>query len=229
MSASPRSPARWSGYSCVQELSLIHDLVATGNGLLTDRAKPVPLTAHEHLPATMPPLQRLTILTGLTSNVALNVEHSIGAATDRNISKLVSLQRLLAGIGLIVFGILGWALVTSTRRRSAHFQSLVTSTTDLVLVFSDGQCRYASNSVLRMLDCTEADVLGDGIFAFVHPDDRPALLDVLRTGSVTKIEFRLRGLELEANVTDLRDDRDVRGIVLNARDVTERNSTRGRT
>jgi PAS domain S-box-containing protein len=206
-----------------QELSLIHDLVATGNELLAGKSKPLTLTASEHLPVTMPPLERLTILTGLTSNVALNVEQSIGAATDRNISTLVSLQRLLAGIGLIVFGVLSWALVTSTRRRSAHFQSLVTSTTDLVLVFSDGKCRYASNSVLRLLDCTEADILGDGIFDFVQPEDRPALLDVLRTGSVAKIEFRLRDSELEANVTDLRDDRDVRGIVLNARDVTERN------
>jgi PAS domain S-box-containing protein len=206
-----------------QELSLIHDLVATGNELLAGQAKPLELTAHEHLPQTMPPLQRLTILSGITSNVALNVEHSIGAATDRNISTLVSLQRLLAGIGLIVFGLLSWALVTSTRRRTAHFQSLVTSTTDLVLVFSDGQCKYASNSVLRLLDCREADVLGDGIFDFVQPDDRTALLDVLRTGSVAKTEFRLQGSELEANVTDLRGDRDVRGIVLNARDVTERN------
>ncbi len=34
------------------------------------------------------------------------------------------------------------------------------------------QCRYASNSVLRMIDCTEAAVLGDGIIDFVHPDDR---------------------------------------------------------
>ena len=77
--------------------------------------------------------------------------------------------------------------------------------------------------MLRLLGCTEADVLGDGIFDFVQPEDRPALLDVLRTGAVAKTEFRLRDAELEANVTDLRDDRDVRGIVLNARDVTERN------
>ena len=66
-----------------QELSLIHDLVATGNELLAGGARPLSLTAHERLPVTMPPLQRLTILTGITSNVALNVEHSIGAATDR--------------------------------------------------------------------------------------------------------------------------------------------------
>jgi PAS domain S-box-containing protein len=226
-----RIPALTGGLARLQlrqELSLIHDLVATGSELLAGEAQPFAPTAHEHLPQTMPPLKRLTILTGITSNVALNVEHSIGGATDRNISTLVSLQRLLAGVGIIVFGLLSWALVTITRRRTAHFQSLVTSTTDLVLVFSDGHCKYASNSVLRMLGCSEADVLDGGIFDFVERDDKPGLLEVLQTGSVAKVEFRLQDSQhdlraLEANVTDLRADRDVRGIVLNARDVTERN------
>jgi PAS domain S-box-containing protein len=211
-----------------QEQSLIHDLVATGSGLLAGSSTPVKLTAHERYPKTMSPLRRLTVLTGITSNVALNVAHSIADASDRNISTLVSLQRLLAALGLAVFAILSWALVTSTRRRSAHFQSLVTSTTDLVLAFAEGRCKYASNSVLRMLGCTEADILGDGISEFVHPKDKQALLEVLRTGSATLVEFRLKDSQrgwraVEANVTDLRSDRDVRGIVLNARDVTERN------
>jgi PAS domain S-box-containing protein len=176
----------------------------------------------------MPPVERLTVLSGLTSNVSLNVVASIGAANDRNLSHLVWLQRLLAALGLAVFAILSWALVTSTRRRSAHFRSLVTSTTDLVLTFSDGQCRYAGNSVLRMIGCAEAGVLGDGIIEYVHQDDRQKLRDVLRTGEPSTVEFRLPNAErawrdLEANVTDLRDDTHVRGIVLNARDVTERN------
>jgi PAS domain S-box-containing protein len=104
----------------------------------------------------------------------------------------------------------------------------VTSTTDLVLTFSDGQCRYASNSVLRMIGCAEADVLGNGIIDFVHRDDRRTLREALRAGEPATVGFRLPDTErgwrsLEANVTDLRDDRHVRGIVLNARDVTERN------
>ena len=174
------------------------------------------------------------MLTGLTSNVSLNVVRSIGDASDKNVSRLISLQRLLAAVGLAVFALLGWALVVSTRRRGAHFRSLVTSTTDLVLVFSGEQCRYASNSVLRMIDCAEAAVLGDGIVEYVHPEDRTALRNVLRTGAPATIEFRLpdakRGLRsLEANVTDLRDDRHVRGIVLNARDVTERNRIEAET
>jgi PAS domain S-box len=176
----------------------------------------------------MLPVERLTVLSGLTSNVSLNVVASIGAANDRNLSHLVWLQRLLAALGLAVFAILSWALVTSTRRRSAHFRSLVTSTTDLVLTFSDGQCRYASNSVLRMIGCAEADVLGDGIIDFVHHDDRQTLREVLLAGEPATVAFRLPDTErgwrsLEANVTDLREDRHVRGIVLNARDVTERN------
>ena len=212
----------------LQEQSLIHDLVATGNGLLTGRTTPIVLTAHEHLPRDASPLTRLTILTGLTSNVSLNVARSIGDASDKNVSKVISLERLLAAVGLAVFGLLSWALVVSTRRRSAHFQSLVASTTDLVLVFAGEQCRYASNSVLGMIGCAEASVLGEGIVEHVHPADRAALRTVLRTGEPATVEFRLpdstRGWRaLEANVTDLRDDRHVRGIVLNARDVTERN------
>src|SRR6266700_3013650 len=67
-----------------------------------------------------------------------------------------------------------------------------------------------------------------GIVAYVHRDDRLALRNVLHTGAPATVPFRLRDPErgwraLEANVTDLRDDRHVRGIVLNARDVTERN------
>ena len=211
-----------------QEQSLIHDLVATGNAVLTGRTRPLRLTAHERFPRTMPQLERLTVLTGLTSNVSLNVVRSIGDSSDRNVSELISLQRLLASVGLAVFGILGWALVASTRRRSAHFRSLVTATTDLVLVFSEGQCSYASSSVLRMLGHPESAVLGHGLLELVHHDDRTELRNVLRDGAPSTIAFRLpdalRGWRaVEANVTDLRDDRHVRGLVLNARDVTERN------
>jgi PAS domain S-box-containing protein len=212
----------------VQERRLIHDLVATGERVLSGSEVPVRLTAHEHFAPGTSAFDRLRALTGLTSNVSLNVSRSIGEASDRNVSSLISLQRLLAAVGLAVFGLLSWALVTSTRRRNAHFRSLVTSTTDLVLAFTDGHCRYASSSVVRMIGCGEAAVLDDGILGFVHADDRAGLLAALRHGSPSTVAFRLPDLqrgwrELEANVTDLRNDRHVRGIVLNARDVTERN------
>ena len=212
----------------VQEQSLIHDLVATGNALLAGRHEPIRLLGNERYPPTMSPLSRLVALTGLTSNVSLNVVTSIREDSDRNVSNRISLERLLAALGLAVFGILSWALVASTRRRSAHFQSLVASTTDLVLAFSNDRCRYASNSVLQMIGRSHSASLRDGFIEFVHSEDQQSLLETLRTGSPSMAAFRLRDSKrgwraLEANVTDLRNDRNVRGIVLNARDVTERN------
>ena len=70
--------------------------------------------------------------------------------------------------------------------------------------------------------------LATGSSHFVHQDDRPSLREVLLAGEAATVAFRLPDTErgwrsLEATVTDLRDDRHVRGIVLNARDVTERN------
>jgi signal transduction histidine kinase len=79
-----------------------------------------------------------------------------------------------------------------------------------------------------MIGCAEKAVYGEGIIEFVHREDRQALLNVLRAADSATVEFRLQDAErgwraLEANVTDLRGDRHVRGIVLNARDITERN------
>jgi PAS domain S-box-containing protein len=211
-----------------QEGRLVHDLAATGVALLAGTRGPMRLTAREHLPPRLTQIQRLIVLTGLTSNVSLNVARTMGQADDARVSRLIRQQILLGILGLLVFGLLSWALIRSTRRRNAHFRSLVTSTTDLVLAFSGDRCSYASRSVLQMLGRSESEVLGAGFLTFVHPDDRGALLEVITTGAPASAAFRLPGTagnlhDLEANVTDLRDDKDVQCIVLNARDVTERN------
>jgi PAS domain S-box-containing protein len=210
-----------------QETRLVHDLAATGAALLADKRGPMHLTAHEHLPASLTQMQRLIVLTGLTSNVSLNVARTMGQADDARVSNLIRQQILLGILGLLVFALLSWGLIRSTRRQNAHFRSLVSSTTDLVLAFSGARCSYASRSVLQMLGRTESEVLGDGFMTFVHPDDRNALLGVLATGAPLNVALRLPGAgilhDLEAHVTDLRDDKDVQCIVLNARDVTERN------
>lgn len=210
------------------EQHLIHDLVATGSALLTRRAEPTHLTGGERFSRPLSRVQKLTVLTGLTSNVSLNVARSMGVAQEDELRSLMREQILLGVVGLIVFALLSWMLVRSTRRQSAHFRSLVASTTDLVLAFSGDRCRYASSSVLQMLGRAEHDVLREGFLGFVHSEDRTALLRVLSSGEPSTVGFRLADghgtwRDLEANVTDLRGDRHVRGIVLNARDVTERN------
>ena len=62
---------------------------------------------------------------------------------------------------------------------------------------------------------------------FVHEDDRMALADALDSGQPPILMVRVRNAGgewryLEAHLTDLRADRHLRGVLVNARDVTER-------
>jgi diguanylate cyclase (GGDEF)-like protein/PAS domain S-box-containing protein len=210
-----------------QERRLVADLTATGSALLAHRpVAAVPLTAHEHVAITDPVL-RLRTLAALTSNVSLNAARTIAVSSDRNIHDLVTLQVALGIAGLLASLILGWALVAATRRQTAHFRSLVTSSTDLVLVFRDGGCRYASQSVTSILGHRDTDMLGKDFAQFVHPDDEPSVRAACAHGDPHEIVFRMSNKfdewrHLEAHVTDLRNDRRIRGVVLNTRDVTER-------
>jgi diguanylate cyclase (GGDEF)-like protein/PAS domain S-box-containing protein len=210
-----------------QERRLVSDLTATGSALLAHRpVAAVHLTAHEHVAITDPVL-RLRTLAALTSNVSLNAARTIAIRSDRNIHDLVTLQVALGIAGLLASLLLGWALVAATRRQTAHFRSLVTSSTDLVLVFRDGGCRYASQSVTSILGHRDTDMLGNDFAQFVHPDDEPSVRAACAHGDPHEIVFRMSNKfdewrHLEAHVTDLRNDRRIRGVVLNTRDVTER-------
>ncbi|TML15730.1 MAG: EAL domain-containing protein [Actinobacteria bacterium] len=210
-----------------QEQRLVVDMTATGNALLSHGSvAAVPLTAHERL-KLRDPILRLRVLAALTSNVSLNAARTLARSTDRNISQLIVLQTVLGAAGLLASLLLGWALMLATRRQTAHFRSLVTSSTDLVLVLGADGCRYVSRSVTEMVDRAEAELLGRGFEALLHSDDRAAVESAALHGSPPEIVFRVLNAagewrHLEAHVTDLRQERWVRGVVLNARDVTER-------
>jgi diguanylate cyclase (GGDEF)-like protein/PAS domain S-box-containing protein len=210
-----------------QERRLVADLTATGSALLDGRSiAAIRMTAHEHLRVT-DPIQRLRVLAGLTSNVSLNAARTIATGTDRNITYLITLQVALGLGGLIASLLLAWALIAATRRQTAHFRSLVSSSTDSVLVFGDGGCRYVSESVKTMVGGSDPDLLGGGFERFVHPDDRVLVNAASEHAEAHQLLFRMldrfgEWRHLEAHVTDLRGDRRVRGVVLNARDVTER-------
>jgi diguanylate cyclase (GGDEF)-like protein/PAS domain S-box-containing protein len=210
-----------------QEQRLVHDLAATGSALLAHRpVTTIALTAHEHIGATSP-IERLRVLAALTSNVSLNAARTIAGTDDRNIGDLITIQILLGTAGLLMSLLLGWALMAATRRQTVHFRSLVTSSTDLVAVFGAEGCRYVSQSVTHMIERPEPEILGRGFMRFVHADDREALEGACTSGQPHEIVFRLQNKfgewrQLEAHLTDLRLDRHIRGVVLNARDVTER-------
>jgi diguanylate cyclase (GGDEF)-like protein/PAS domain S-box-containing protein len=210
-----------------QERRLVADLTNTGRALLAHRpVDAVPLTAHERLEPS-DPVERLRVLAALTSNVSLNVARTMATTTDRNISNLITLQVLLGVTGLFAFLGLASALIAAGRRQISHFRSLVKSSTDLVLVFGAGGCRYASDSVLKMLGQPSDELLGHGFGKFIHPDDHASVDAACTNGEPHELLFRMRNKfgewrHVEAYVTDLREDRHIHGVVLNARDVTER-------
>jgi diguanylate cyclase (GGDEF)-like protein/PAS domain S-box-containing protein len=210
-----------------QERKLIRDLRASGAAFIAGKPLTrVHLTAGERL-AMRDPVKRLQVLSALTSNVSLNAARSIASAHDRDIDGLIALQ-VIAGIaGFVASLLLGWALIATTRRQTAHFRSLVTASTDLVLVFGAGGCRYASDSVAQMLGRPDRELHGGQLAGFVHPDDLSLVHAAYTHGEPAELVFRLQNRfgewrHLEAHVTDLRSDRHIRGVVFNARDITER-------
>ncbi len=209
-----------------QERRLAADLTATGAAILAGRPARGRLTAHEHVRGGDPML-RLRTLAALTSNVSLNTARSMAAGADKGISDLITMQVALGLAGLLASLGLAWALIAATRRQTAHFRSLVTSSTDLVLVFGEGGVRYVSASVTEMLGRTDHELLGEGLVEQVHGDDRVALETTVAQGTSDGVVFRMcdrfgEWRHLEARVTDLRGDRQVQGVVLNARDISER-------
>jgi diguanylate cyclase (GGDEF)-like protein/PAS domain S-box-containing protein len=209
-----------------QEQRLVRDLAATGRAVLAGRdVSAVRLTAHEHI-TERDPTMRLRIVAAVTSNVSLNAARTIGQRADDNISRLITIQLLLAAGGLIVSLLLAWALIAATRRQTEHFRSLVSSSTDLVFVLAQG-CRYVSKSVTSTLGRPQSELLGDGWLRFVHDDDRTLVTEAEREGRPLQLVLRMRNAagdwrHLEAYLTDLRHDRHVRGVVLNARDISDR-------
>jgi diguanylate cyclase (GGDEF)-like protein/PAS domain S-box-containing protein len=223
------APATGAGVRAqlVQEGRLVNDLAAFGSALLGHRPlASVPVTAGEHVQVT-DPLQHLRVLAALTSNVALNTGRTIAMQADQNISDLIVTQIALGIGGLLVSLLLAWLLIATTRRQTAHFRSLVTSSSDLVVVLGSGGCRYASRSLCNMVGRSEAQLLCAGFEEFVHPDDREAVARARESGGPPAMVLRVRNAagqwrHLEAHLTDLREDRHLRGVVINARDVTER-------
>jgi PAS domain S-box-containing protein len=102
----------------------------------------------------------------------------------------------------------------------------------IMLVGRDGTIHYVSPSAERILGHSPSEVTGSTIFEFIHPDDLERARDFYYTHTDSKtfshlITLRVRHRdgswrELEAVGNNLLADPDVRGIVISARDITER-------
>jgi diguanylate cyclase (GGDEF)-like protein/PAS domain S-box-containing protein len=118
------------------------------------------------------------------------------------------------------------------KQSEARFGSLVQNSSDVVMVVeADSSMRYVSPSVERVLGYEMGNLEGAKLTGLIHPDDRANLLQFIasagRDDRPALAEFRVLHhddfwLNVETLRTNLLHDENVRGIVLNTRDISER-------
>ena len=110
---------------------------------------------------------------------------------------------------------------------------MIENSLDLVaIVDAEGVYRYASPSHDRASGFAPGELIGRNVFELIHPEDRPRLEQLLADqvgnfGVTAAVEYRFRHKNgswriVEAVVRNLVDDPVVAGVLVNARDVTER-------
>jgi diguanylate cyclase (GGDEF)-like protein/PAS domain S-box-containing protein len=120
-----------------------------------------------------------------------------------------------------------------TESREHRFRALVQSSSDLVFcVDAHGTVTYASPSCRRVLGFEPEEMLGTETSSLVHPDDISGIRDLLggiwdRPADSTEFSLRIRNHVgawrwIEGVATNLLEDPAVAGVVINARDITER-------
>jgi diguanylate cyclase (GGDEF)-like protein/PAS domain S-box-containing protein len=119
------------------------------------------------------------------------------------------------------------------RQSEERFHSLVENASDLILILEgDGVVTWSSPSVSRVLELDDNDVTNRNFIDFVHPEDHAAAHQLLRyvtegRAFVRSSDLRFRSgpsswRSMEVTLNNLLDDPSLKGVVANARDVTER-------
>ena len=122
---------------------------------------------------------------------------------------------------------------TALRESEERFRALIERSADFVVVLdATGAITFAGPSSIEVLGFPPEELVGASVFALVHPDDVSRLrrlFDELhgRPGVMRRVEARARHRNgswrvLDAVVRDLTHIRGVRGLVMNARDISER-------
>ena len=169
-----------------------------------------------------------------------------GAATSSG-QQYSPITALIVAV-IVITGIVAWRQITAQQKnsellterlnREAHFRALVQHGSDVTLVVdADGTVMEATPSLERVLGHDPQTLVGRSLFALVDYHDVAlaradvaqiiAAPDADREAAASPCEWRMRHAErgerwVEVMSTNLLHDPAVRGIVINARDVTER-------
>ena len=125
------------------------------------------------------------------------------------------------------------------RKSEERFRSLVRYASDMIVVLdAEGTIVYESPAVERVLGFEPEDRVGALALDFIHPDDAEAVGEKVREllgkpGGRAMTEYRVRDKagawhHFEAIGVNLLHDSTIRGVVVNARDITERRRAEAR-
>jgi diguanylate cyclase (GGDEF)-like protein/PAS domain S-box-containing protein len=202
--------------------------------LRTHRSYEVPITEAELATPLRVPSECTTLLSGpLFMKDELRGLLVVGTPAPLPGPNKDTLEALMSQVALALDSA---ALTEDLLRQQteARFRSLVQNSTDVVMVVdADSTVRYVSPSVEGVFGYDPTELEGTKLTSLIHLDDKAAVLQFLtatsREGGVptTLIESRMRHrddfwLHIETLRTDLMHDPNVKGIVLNSRDVSER-------
>ncbi len=119
--------------------------------------------------------------------------------------------------------------IEALERREEHYRSLIENSMDLISILNmDGTIRYVSPSHERMLGYPLDELVGKNVLSFVDPQDKVRVQTALVKGNNGRpVECRVRHSDgswrvLESFSRDLSHVAGVNGMVVNARDITER-------
>jgi PAS domain S-box-containing protein len=212
-----------------QDRRLIDELIRTGDRLLE---------GGRNNPRYAADVTRLRVLTAQLSSVSNDAAQEITQQTEASLNRLVRIEIALGLLSVLAALAIGLLLRRAGAEQAAQFRSLVTNSSDLIVVLApDGTIAYQSPSVQRMLGRRPADLVGTALGNLVHPDDQHDVnvsltkLVEAAPGATDNFGCRLRHEDgswrhVESICTNLADDPRVHGLVLNIRDVTEQSALR---
>ncbi len=119
------------------------------------------------------------------------------------------------------------------RQSEERFGSLIQNSSDIIMITeADRTVSYISPAVEQVLGYKPEDIIGKISFTHVHPEDSAGVQNLIadaisKPGVTLLMELRLQHADgswrhIETHCTNLLDDPAVGGVVLNARDITER-------
>lgn len=122
----------------------------------------------------------------------------------------------------------------SLAEQQEYYSSLVENSSDVIsIIEEDGTIRYQSPSVEKIFGYKSEEMIGKNILEFIHPDESSYITKdftefIKKRGSIgTLTEYRIKHkngywIDCESTRNNQLNNPNIRGIVANTRDITER-------